>query len=278
MKIYSSEKINEHLTLIGSISGELMYLLEGEKECVLIDSCVGVGHLREYVETLTDKPITLLLTHGHVDHAMGAPEFDTVYMSHKDIPLYQKQCSLEERKGYAGATMGPAAAELTDEDFTVSQPDKAFFDIMDGMTFDIAPFHIDAYAFPGHTPGSMIFLIREMKILILGDACNNATFLFDPMCPPLSVYKQTLTENRDRLHGKYDRAFISHHVMEGDVDIMNQMPEVCDEALAGKADDLPFEFMGMKANIAKKCNERFEREDGKFGNIIYNKQKLYEER
>lgn len=29
----------------------------------------------------------------------------------------------------------------------------------------------------------------------------------------------------------------------------------------------------MKAHIAKKCNEQFEREDGKFGNIIYNKHK-----
>lgn len=277
MEFYTSEKVNENLTCIRSKTGELMYLLEGDTRCALIDSCFGVGNLRNYVESLTDKPIVLFLTHGHVDHAMGAPEFETVYMSHRDIPLYQSQCTMEERKGYAGAALGPAAAQLTDTDFTISQPDKEFEDIADGMTFDIAPFHLDAYAFPGHTKGSMIFLIREMKILILGDTCNNATFLFDPMCPPLSVYQQTLTANRERLQGKYDRVFISHHVMEADTCIMDQVIEVCKESLAGEADDLLFEFMGMKAYIAKKCNERFEREDGKFGNIIYNKQKLYEE-
>lgn len=41
------------------------------------------------------------------------------------------------------------------------------------------------------------------------------------------------------------------------------------------ADDIPFEFMGHHAFIAKKCNERFEREDGTCGNIIYKKDKLY---
>lgn len=273
MEFYTSEKINKNLTCIRSKTGELMYLLEGDTQCALIDSCFGVGNLRSYVESLTNKPITLFLTHGHVDHAMGAPEFKEVYMNKMDISLYQSQCTLEERVRYAHGVMGAEADEIREDEYTASEREKTFQNLEDGMTFEIAPFHLDTYAFPGHTKGSMIFLIREMRTLILGDACNNATFLFDPICPPLSVYKQTLIVNRDRLQGKYDRVFISHHVMEADANIMDQVVEVCDEALAGKADDLPFEFMGMKAYIAKKCNEQFEREDGKFGNIIYNKHK-----
>jgi len=42
---------------------------------------VGVGHLKDLVSGLTDKPLTVLLTHGHVDHANGAPEFDTVLLN-----------------------------------------------------------------------------------------------------------------------------------------------------------------------------------------------------
>lgn len=49
MEYYSSEKINENLILIRSLSGELMYLLTSEGKGALIDSCVGVGHLKEYV-------------------------------------------------------------------------------------------------------------------------------------------------------------------------------------------------------------------------------------
>lgn len=276
MEFYTSEKINENLTMIRSLSGELLYLLESEDACALIDSCVGVGHLKEYVKTLTDKPITLFLTHGHIDHAMGAPDFDKVYMSHKDIPLYQSQCSVEERQGYVAGCAGPeAAGAFGAEDYTPSEPDKKFIDLKDGDAFKIGAFHLDCYEFAGHTSGSIVFLIREMGILILGDACNNSTFVFDENSASVAAYRENVIYNRDRLAGKYTRVFLSHHVMEADTDIMDNVIKVCDEVLAGDADDLPFEFMGMKAFIAKKCNECFEREDGKSGNIIYNKDNLY---
>ena len=87
MNYYATEKINDNLTLIRSLSGELLYLVEGTERAALIDTCVGVGHLRVFVDSLTDKPLTVLLTHGHMDHAPGAPEFDTVYMNERDIPL-----------------------------------------------------------------------------------------------------------------------------------------------------------------------------------------------
>ena len=43
------------------------------------------------METLTDKPCIVLLTHGHVDHAMGAPEFDTeIYMNPADNAVHDE--------------------------------------------------------------------------------------------------------------------------------------------------------------------------------------------
>ena len=81
IQYYSAEKLNTHMTAIRSLTGEIMYLIEGEEKAVLVDTCLGVGHLRKFVETLTEKPITVILTHGHVDHALGAPEFDEVYMN-----------------------------------------------------------------------------------------------------------------------------------------------------------------------------------------------------
>ena len=81
---YSSEKVTEHITAIRSMTGEIMYLIEGTHKAVLVDTCLGVGHLRAFVEGLTQKEILVVLTHGHVDHAMGAPEFEQVYMNRKD--------------------------------------------------------------------------------------------------------------------------------------------------------------------------------------------------
>mgnify|MGYP000450074705 FL=1 len=38
-------------TLLRSITGELLYLVEGQEKAALIDTCLGVGHLRSLVES-----------------------------------------------------------------------------------------------------------------------------------------------------------------------------------------------------------------------------------
>lgn len=275
MEFYNAERINKRLTMIRSLTGELLYLTKGNDKAVLIDTCLGAGHLKDFAGRLTEKPLTVLLTHGHVDHAMGAPEFPEVYMNPKDIPLYRRQCPLEERKGYLAAGLGDSFSQTLEASFVPSQPDYPFRELADGMEFDLGGVHIDAYDFPGHTPGGMVFLIREMKILILGDACNNSTFLFDRDAAPLDEYMETAAKVRDRLKGKYDRVFLSHHEMETGTEIIDNILNVCQEALEGKTDDIPFDFMGNHAYIAKKCDSHFHREDGKCGNIIYSKEKLH---
>ncbi len=274
MKYYATEKINDQLTLIRSLSGELLYLAEGTDRAVLIDTCVGVGHLKAFVDSLTDKPLTVLLTHGHVDHAPGAPEFDTVYMNERDIPLYRTRCPLAERKGYLKANLGSRFAELAEDEFVPETPDYPFLPLHDGDSFDLGGLHVDAYALPGHTPGSMVFLLRELRTLITGDSCNNATYLFLNESSPLAEYRDNLKGVQNRLAGQYDRIYMSHVVMEAGTDMIDNVLEAIDEVLRGEADDLPYEFRGYHACIAKKCNMRFEREDGKSGNIVYDKEKL----
>ena len=274
MNYYSAERINDQLTLIRSLSGELLYLAEGTERAVLIDTCVGVGHLKAFVDGLTRKPLTVLLTHGHVDHAPGAPEFDAVYMNERDIPLYRTRCPLKERKGYLKANLGPRFEELTEEDFVPETPDYPFLPLNDGDSFDLGGLHIDAYELPGHTPGSMVFLLRELRTLITGDSCNNATYLFLNESSPLTEYRDNLKRVQARLAGQYDRICMSHVVMEAGTDMIDNVLEAIDEALRGEAYDIPYDFRGYHAFIAKKCNRRFEREDGKSGNIVYNKEKL----
>ncbi len=274
MDYFSTEKISDRITGIRSRSGELMYLVEGSKRAALIDTCIGVSGLKSLVAELTKKPVTVLVSHGHIDHAMGAPEFASAYMNHKDILLYRSQCSIAQRRGYAGANVGADTEQMTDDAFVPAAPDYPFEEYPDDASFDLGGIHVDTYAFPGHTQGCMVFLIREERILILGDACNNATFLFDDMCSSVAQYKAQVQDIAGRLEGTYDRVFIMHHVMEIQPDILAQMADVCDDIISGKADNLPFAFMGKKALIAKKCNERFEREDGKSANLIYDPDKV----
>ena len=47
------------------------YLLIGKERALLFDTAYGVGNLREFVEGITDKPVTVVNSHGHFDHTGG---------------------------------------------------------------------------------------------------------------------------------------------------------------------------------------------------------------
>ena len=261
------------MTAIISMTGEIMYLIEGKERAILIDTCLGVGNLRKFVEQLTDKPVTVLLTHGHVDHAMGAPEFDEVYMNLLDTKIYESMNSLEERKGYIQANLGGTLPDFSPEEYVASSP-ADFHDLKDGQIFDLGDMYVEVYALPGHTPGTMVMLIPEEKILILGDACNNATFLFDENSLTVEEYRENLLHIQRKLEGRFDTTCLCHHVIWASKDMINSVIEVCDEIMKDQADDVPFNFMGQQAFIAKKANEYFNRLDGGEGNIIYSKEKI----
>ena len=272
---FHSEKVSEHITRIYGLTEEQMYLVTGSQTAALIDTGSGAGSLRSYVETLTDKPVTVLLTHGHVDHAMGAPEFDTVYMSREDDYIYSQHCELEARKGYL--SQSPDFDKIVEEDYIPVASADSFHDLREGDVFDLGGISVEVYSCPGHTKGSLCMLIREERTLITGDACNTFTFLFDTYSTGLSTYEKNLTALKEKTAGKYDRILLSHGPgREYPVELIDEVLEVCEDIKSGNVDDLPFEFMGKKAFIAKAMEMGGGRLDGKLGNIVYDKERIQE--
>ena len=68
--------------------------------------------------------------------------------------------------------------------------------------------------------------------------------------------------------------FVMHQVMEAAPDLLAQMLLVCDDVLNGKSDELPFTFMGKQAMVAKNRNEKCERADGGYANLVYNPERI----
>lgn len=272
---YSVYKVTDYIDAIKSKTGEIMYLLKGTERAVLVDTCLGVGNIRSVVENITKLPITVLLSHGHVDHAMGAPLFEDVYMNHADKKVYIAHSPIEVRQGYIEAGLGAESKKVKELEYVPVKKPDFIKPLNDGDIFDLGELHVEAYALAGHTPGSMVFLIPEERILITGDAANNSTFLFDEFSLTVEEYRKNVIQLKDRLAGRYNRCFLMHHDMEASGELLNNIEQVCENILSGNTDDIPFDFMGGHYFVAKAFGEGFKRLDGVDGNIVYNKEKVW---
>ena len=272
MLTFKTELISPRIYRIFGFSTELMYLVVGDQKAALLDTGSGIGSLKACVDGLTGLPITVLITHGHVDHAMGAGEFDSVHMNREDDYIYLQHYTADFRK--AGLSMVTPEFAVTEADLIPAPRADALKDLRGGDSFDLGGVHVDVYDCPGHTRGSVVFLIREERTLLLGDACNEFTFLFDDYSTTVTEYRASLEKLLSQVAGKYDRVLLSHGDGRGFPDQIQGVIGVCDDILAGRTEDIPFQFQGRTALLAKQPHPGTRRADGSCGNIVYNKNRI----
>lgn len=267
---FRAERVSEHITRIYAFSSELMYLVEGDREAALLDSGSGIGFVRPFVEKLTTKPIKVLLTHGHVDHAMGASEFPTgsVYISQKDAYIYREHCTHEFRRKSL-FLMGEEGKNITENDFTPVVPIEKYHDLVEGDFFDLGGISIEIYACPGHTKGSLVMLMPEERILLLGDACNGYTFMFQDYSLSIEDYHASLIEIKNKLEGKYDQVLASHGNGELAHEVISENIFLCENILKGISDKIPMEFMGDAGWVASGTAKPGH------GNIVYHPDRIF---
>lgn len=273
MAYFRQERLNDHLVDIHGITDEQMYLVTGRTRAFLIDTGCGFGDLKE-VSSLTSLPVTVILTHGHTDHAMGAGAFSDVYMNPLDIPVFAQHADPEYRKQYVLSAPG-CPADIVDH--MVPAPDaRGFHELAGGQVFRDGDLSLQVFSCPGHTKGSMCVLLPEDRILITGDACNPAAFLFFDHSTGIRTYQESLIALKKKVDGRYDRVRFSHGNVEGGTQVLDEAIELCDEIREGRADDVPFAFLGQKAWIAKAIGPDLMRTDGKMANIVYDRNRIEE--
>ena len=259
------KKLSEHITQITDPTGVYLFLVEGDREAVLIDTGVGFAGLKETVDQLTEKLVSVILTHMHPDHAGGAGAFETVYLHPADKNM-TAEMALEGRMGYSmGSLQG---AVLTPDDFIPAPgADKQYLPLSDGQIFDLGGITLEIIHVPGHTPGSCCVLFREERSILFGDACNANTLLM--WGTTISQYKKRL-QYLQTFRDRFDTVYYSHGPRpEGPGRALEDNIELCDRILNGTDDAIPTEFIGMPALRAAAITPYFARLDGKYGNIVY---------
>ncbi len=269
MRDFRTTALAPRITRIKAPCGEMMYLLEGEEKAALIDSGTGYGSLLAVVRRLTDKPVILLLTHGHIDHAMGTGEFSQVWMSPRDLDIYRLHSSAAFRQ--AELKNAPGGGADVPEMRPAADPNR-LRPLAEGDVFDLGGVSLEAFACPGHTPGSMVFLCREERVLFSGDAFSNSTLILGFGCLTVEEYLESLLALIPKLGDSFDRVFEAHSTGELPKGILLGVAEVCRDVLLGKSEKIPCVFRGLSGFFARK-KDAFS--TGQVGNLLYDEQHLY---
>ena len=263
MSYFTSEKIRSNVTRIFCVGDVYAYLAEGEKAAVLIDTGFGIGSLKAYVDSLTNLPYVVLLTHGHIDHASGAGEFPKVYMNHRDLQLAEAHTKVARRM--------ESFEDISVDDFIAPMTPERYISLTDGQDFDLGGLTVTTLELPGHTPGSMVVLFREHRLLLLGDACNNYGYLQLPESSNVREYRDSLIAFRKN-RNLFDEVIYSHPHNIGGKEILEETILLCEEVLTEDFKGIPIDNVQWgkgKVRLAKAVDERCRRLDGGRANFLY---------
>jgi para-nitrobenzyl esterase len=216
---YRVDPLGRGLWRIQAIKGTLStaYLIEGEREALVIDACSGQEGFRAIVQQLMgNKPVTLALTHGHGDHTGAVKEFPAVYV-HK-----------------ADAGMLPATVTA----------ERRFMD--DSTVFDLGGKRIEVISIPGHTPGSVAFFDRAGRYIMTGDGIGSTSVWMQVSALPLTTYLTTV-KKLEAMKGDIDTLYVGHAEQERvklTTQYITDMRIVTEKVLDGTADTSPFTMGG----------------------------------
>ncbi|MCY6957637.1 MBL fold metallo-hydrolase [Clostridium brassicae] len=126
------------------------YIISGKVlgKCILIDPADDAEVIRKCLVQQNLVPEAILLTHGHYDHFLAVPKLQEVW---KELPVYCHSLDCPKEKEQYDMGM-------------VFQTVTAFPNVRgieEGQKLELAGFNITVYHTPGHTKGSVLFLVED---------------------------------------------------------------------------------------------------------------------
>ena len=149
-------KVNQYV--VGPVQTNCYFAINDElKELLIIDPGASARQLAERVRAEGCRPVAILLTHGHFDHATAAEELAKEF----DIPIYaheDEKETLEDSELNASWMMGERL---------VFHADRF---LKDEQEIELAGFPIKVLLTPGHTVGGCCYYFKEEGMVFSGDS------------------------------------------------------------------------------------------------------------
>jgi hydroxyacylglutathione hydrolase len=133
------------------------------KRGVVVDPGGDLPRIREAIAAAGVTIETILLTHGHIDHAAGAADL----AAELGVPIHGPHLAdkpLLDRLESQGLQYGIPARAVT--------PDRW---LAEGDTVAIGGAEFDVLHCPGHSPGSVVFFSKDLRFAFMGDVLFNGS-------------------------------------------------------------------------------------------------------
>ncbi len=231
---FESRQVLPGVHHIKDAMGVCMTLLVGEQSALLVDAGYGTEDVHAFVRTLTQLPLSVVITHGHHDHCLGARWFETTMMFEEDQADFLTYTGIETRQ----RVLAQAQAKGLDvpEDFLTAQIPMPL--PLHEQTVDLGGMTVQIIHCPGHTPGSAVVFVPDRKLLLTADDWNPCTWLFFPAALGAHDY---LTNVRRLQALEHTHVLCSHQPMLFERGMMDDfLNGMTDEVLrAAPAVDIP---------------------------------------
>jgi len=147
-----------------------MFLIDGPKKAMLIDTGFGVGDLKGLCHHLVgDKEIIVANTHSHFDHAYGNCQFEVCYCHEAEVPRMREKNNPHIWDYLFGEDGKPLFTEFDRADIVEYHPYE-IVGIPDGYRFDLGDgYLVEAVHLPGHTPGQCGYYDLHNHTIFIGD-------------------------------------------------------------------------------------------------------------
>ena len=176
-------KLKDKIWVVETTDRTTMHIIEGEKSSMLIDTGTECENLDEVIRKITNKPLYVVLTHVHPDHAGNIGYFNEIYMHPADTVLL-------ESYNYNG---------------------KVNF-IEEGYIFDLGGIKYEIFLMPGHTPGSIVIVDKQAGDCFTGDAFGSGSIWLqlEPHVP-MTTYVESCERMEKIMQAGVDKLWCGHY-------------------------------------------------------------------
>ena len=172
------------------------HLIVGERRALLLDTGMGIGNLSALVAELTDRPLTVIISHAHWDHVGGAHRFKgwAPMLVHErgaaalgagiGNDRLRRFLAPERLAGALPAGIDPAALS-----FPPMPPDGV---LHGGEVFDLGGCSLEVVHAPGHAAGLLVLLDRAGGRLFSTDAAYAGALYAHLPGSDVGAYRRTM--------------------------------------------------------------------------------------